>query len=75
MSPSVKVLQPVSQPSALPASALTCAVMTRLSCSVAAQAVAMPDSDAYSPRFGAQIGLAAGLDKFDNATATILFTV
>ncbi len=35
----------------------------------------MPDSDAFNPRYGHQVTLAQGLDKFDNAAATLLLTV
>ncbi|KAF5840443.1 hypothetical protein DUNSADRAFT_16675 [Dunaliella salina] len=38
-------------------------------------AFSTPESSAYSPRFGTQATLAVGGDKFDNPTATLLFTV
>ncbi|KAF5840442.1 hypothetical protein DUNSADRAFT_16675, partial [Dunaliella salina] len=39
------------------------------------EAFSTPESSAYSPRFGTQATLAVGGDKFDNPTATLLFTV
>lgn len=39
------------------------------------QAYSVPDSSVFSPVFNAHATLAAGSEKFDNATATVLFTV
>ena len=39
------------------------------------QAVATPDSDAFLPRYGLQTTIGQGNEKFDNATATLLFVV
>ncbi len=57
----------------LPPTCVTCRSLPL--CLSLTQAVSVPDSDAYSPRFAAQAALAQGSDKFDNSTATLLFTV